>query len=42
MFIIQNKQIFENYFEMLGYSISFKEDEGVIALINNFNSGRLQ
>lgn len=42
MFVIQNKQKFEEYFDMLGYSIELNEGQGIIALRNNFNSGRLR
>jgi len=41
-FIQQNKELFYPYFELLGYQLQINEDQGVIALVNQYGSGRLQ
>jgi hypothetical protein len=41
IFVIQNKELFIPYFELLGYEIHINEDQGVIALVNSHGSGRL-
>lgn len=41
IFVKQNKEFFIPYFELLGYDIKINEDQGVIALINQFGTGRL-
>lgn len=41
VFILQNKQYFQEYFELLGYQIEMNENQGVIALMNANGTGRL-
>lgn len=41
IFVKQNKEFFIPYFELLGYDIKINEDQGVIALVNQFGTGRL-
>lgn len=41
VFIRQNKEMFATYFELLGYELKINEDQGVIALVNRFETGRL-
>lgn len=41
IFIRQNKELFFSYFELLGYDVKINEDQGVIALVNQFGTGRL-
>ncbi len=41
-FVIQNKDFFAEYFELLGYTIIIDETSGVIALNNVFGTGRLR
>ena len=41
VFIRQNKEMFATYFDLLGYEIKINEDQGVIALVNRFETGRL-
>lgn len=42
MFIVQNKELFIPYFELLGYQLIINEEQGVIGIANMFGSGRLQ
>lgn len=42
MFVIQNKELFIPYFELLGYNIQINEDQGVVGLVNMYGQGRLQ
>ena len=41
MFVVQNKEYFVPYFELLGYDLKINEDQGVIGLVNSFGTGRL-
>lgn len=41
VFIRQNKEMFVTYFDLLGYELKINEDQGVIALVNQFETGRL-
>ena len=41
VFVRQNKEMFITYFDLLGYELKINEDQGVIALINRFDTGRL-
>ena len=41
LFVKQNIDLFIPYFELLGYDIKVNEDQGVIALVNQFGTGRL-
>jgi hypothetical protein len=42
MFILQNKDYFKEYFDLLGYRIDINQDQGVIGISNVFGTGRLQ
>lgn len=41
IFVRQNSELFVPYFELLGYELKINEDQGVIALTNQFGTGRL-
>ena len=41
VFVVQNKEFFVPYFELLGYEIKINEEQGVIGLVNSFGTGRL-
>lgn len=41
IFVRQNRELFVPYFELLGYELKINEDQGVIALVNQFGTGRL-
>ena len=42
IFILQNKEMFVEYFDLLGYKIVINENQGVVALININGTGRLR
>ncbi len=42
MFVVQNKELFVPYFDLLGYKIQINEDQGVIGIVNQYGNGRLQ
>ena len=42
MFIKQNLEMFITYFDLLGYDLKVNEDQGVIGLVNQFGTGRLE
>jgi len=42
IFILQNKELFIEYFDLLGYKIEINENQGFVALININGSGRLR
>jgi len=42
IFIVQNKELFIEYFELLGYTIEINEMYGVAALSNMYGTGRLR
>lgn len=42
IFVRENKEMFTTYFDLLGYDIKINEDQGVIALVGQFDTGRLQ
>ena len=42
IFVRENKEMFTAYFDLLGYDIKINEDQGVIALVGQFDTGRLQ
>ncbi|MDD4169219.1 MAG: DUF4194 domain-containing protein [Desulfotomaculaceae bacterium] len=42
IFIIQNKELFVEYFDLLGYKIEINENQGVVALTNINGAGRLR
>jgi hypothetical protein len=42
MFVVQNKEYFQEYFDLLGYQVKINQDQGVIGITNVFGIGRLQ
>ena len=42
IFIIQNKDLFNEYFDLLGYRIEINEMHGVVALTSQQGTGRLR
>lgn len=42
MFVKQNMDMFVSYFDLLGYELKINEDQGVIGLINQFGTGRVE
>lgn len=42
IFIVQNKSLFIEYFDLLGYDIEINEMYGVVALSNVYGTGRLR
>ena len=42
MFVKQNLDLFVTYFDLLGYDIKVNEDQGVIGLVNQFGTGRVE
>lgn len=42
MFIKQNLEMFVTYFDLLGYDLKINEDQGVIGLVNQFGTGRVE
>jgi len=42
IFIIQNKELFVEYFDLLGYKIETNENQGVVAMTNINGTGRLR
>jgi len=42
IFILQNKELFVEYFNLLGYKIDINENQGVVALSNISGTGRLR
>ena len=42
VFVKQNLELFETYFDLLGYDIKVNEDHGVIGLTNRFGTGRVE
>ena len=42
MFVKQNLELFVTYFDLLGYDIKLNEDQGVIGLVNQFGTGRVE
>lgn len=41
-FIIQNRQAFADFFDLIGYEIIIQESTGVISVTNVFGTGRIQ
>lgn len=42
IFVRQNREeLFAPYFDLLGYELKINEDQGVIALVNQFGTGRM-
>ncbi|KAF5050399.1 hypothetical protein DSECCO2_429800 [anaerobic digester metagenome] len=42
IFILQNKELFIEYFDLLGYKIEINDNQGVVALTNINGNGRLR
>lgn len=42
IFILQNKDLFIEYFDLLGYSLEINETQGVVALTSPYGTGRLR
>ena len=42
IYVRENKELFKMYFDMIGYSIRINEDQGVIALSSDYDTGRMQ
>ena len=42
MFVKQNYEMFDTYFELLGYDLKLNEDQGVIGIVNQFGTGRVE
>lgn len=42
MFVKQNYEMFVTYFDLLGYDLKINEDQGVIGLVNQFGTGRVE
>lgn len=42
LYVCQERELFKWYFELLGYQVRINEDQGVIALVNQYGTGRLQ
>ena len=42
MYVKQNMDMFVSYFDLLGYELKINEDQGVIGLINQFGTGRVE
>ena len=42
IFVRENKELFSQYFDLLGYKVRINEDQGVIALAGDYETGRLQ
>jgi hypothetical protein len=40
LFVVQNKELFLPYFDLLGYQLVINEEQGVIGIINLFGTGR--
>lgn len=41
-FVKQNMEMFVPYFDLLGYEIKLNEDQGVIGIVNQFGTGRVE
>lgn len=42
IYIRENRELFKQYFDLLGYQVRINEDQGVIALAGEYETGRLQ
>ena len=42
LFVIQNKDLFIPYFDLMGYQLNINEELGVIGIVNMYGTGRLQ
>ena len=41
-FVRENRELFSTYFDLLGYELKINEDQGVIGLVNQFGTGRIE
>ncbi|MBR4777019.1 MAG: DUF4194 domain-containing protein [Lachnospiraceae bacterium] len=41
-FVRENREMFSAYFDLLGYELKINEDQGVIGLVNQFGTGRIE
>ena len=41
-FVRENREQFSTYFDLLGYELKINEDQGVIGLVNQFGTGRIE
>jgi hypothetical protein len=41
-FVRENREMFAEYFDLLGYELKINEDQGVIGLTNSFGTGRIE
>lgn len=41
-FVRENREMFAEYFELLGYELKINEDQGVIGLANSYGTGRIE
>lgn len=41
-FVRENREMFAEYFELLGYELKINEDQGVIGLTNSYGTGRIE
>ena len=41
-FVRENREMFAEYFDFLGYELKINEDQGVIGLTNSFGTGRIE
>ena len=41
-FVRENREMFAEYFDLLGYELKTNEDQGVIGLTNSFGTGRIE
>lgn len=41
-FVRENRELFSAYFDLLGYELKINEDQGVIGLVNQFGTGRIE
>ena len=41
VFVLQNRELFTQYFELLGYKLIINQEQGVTGLVNEFGTGRL-
>lgn len=42
VFVVQNKRLFDEYFDLLGYELRVNESSGVIGLLSLTGTGRLR
>lgn len=42
MFVKQNYEMFVTYFELIGYDLKINEEQGVIGMVNQFGTGRVE